>query len=91
VEQLCRLAGVFVMYAVVGPVRTKANGYAFDLWIPQAGLRPGFAYPRVQDACYARKAAISEWRDEGSIPAIVCDTVDEFVSEIAAVTAMAHP
>jgi len=72
------------MYAVVGPVRTRANGYAFDVWLPQAGLRSGFSYPRVQDACYARKAEISEWRDGGSIPAIVCETVDEFVSEIAA-------
>ena len=75
------------MYAVVGPVRTKANGYAFDVWIPKAGIRSGFSYPRVQDACYARKAEINEWRDGGSVPAIVCDTADEFVTEIAAVTA----
>jgi len=75
------------MYAVVGPVRTKANGYAFDVWIPEAGLRSGFAYPRVQEACYARKAEIHERRGAGSGPAIVCDTVDQFASEIAALTA----
>ena len=74
------------MYAVVGPVRSKANGYAFDMWIPQVGLRSGFSYLRVQDACYARKAEIKEWRDGGSIPAIACVTVDEFISEIAALT-----
>jgi hypothetical protein len=33
-------------------------------------------------------ARVVEWRDGGSIPAIVCDTVDEFVTEIAAVTAI---
>ena len=76
------------MYAVVGPVRTRANGYVFDVWIPEATIRSGFACSSVQNACCASKAEINGPRDGGSIPAIVCDTVDEFVSEAAAVAAM---
>jgi hypothetical protein len=74
------------MYAVVGPVHTKANGYAFDAWVP---VPSGFVYTRVQDACYARKVEIDKRRDGGSIPAIVCDTVDE-TSEIATLIAIVH-
>jgi len=72
------------MYTVVGPVHTKAKGYAFDVWTPEAGLRPGFPYLRVQDAHYARRAEIREYSDGGKAPALVCSTIDEFVSEIAA-------
>lgn len=76
------------MYAVIGPVYAKANGYAFDVWVPRVGLLPGFAYRCVQDACYARRAEVSGGRrNSGSVPALVCETVDEFVSEVAAVTA----
>ena len=74
------------MYAVVGPVHTKAKGYAFDVWTPQSGLCPGFAYPRVQDAHYARRVEIREYSEIGEVPALVCSTIDEFVAEIAAVT-----
>jgi hypothetical protein len=70
------------MYAVVGPVRTKAQGYAFDVWTPEAGLRPGFPYPRVQDAYYARRVEIRQYN--GEAPALVCNTIDEFDSKIAA-------
>ncbi|HZT86745.1 MAG TPA: hypothetical protein VFA12_02170 [Stellaceae bacterium] len=74
------------MYAVVGPVQIKADGYAFDVWTPEAGLRPGFPYPLVQHAHYARRAEI---RQTGS-RAMVCNTVEEFASEIAAVSHGGH-
>jgi hypothetical protein len=73
------------MYTIVGPVRTRESGYAFDVWTPEAGLRAGFAYPRVQDAYYARKAEICERCDGDRGPARICGTVDEFVSEITAI------
>jgi len=76
------------MYAVVSPVHTKAHGYAFDVWTPESGLRPGFPYPRVQDAHYARRVEIRRYA--GQAAAHVCNTIDEFDSKIAAaVTACA--
>ena len=78
------------MYTVVGPVHTQAKGYAFDVWTPEAGLRLGFPYIRIQDAHYARRAEIRQHHDRDQISARICTTIDEFVSEIAAVTAPGH-
>jgi hypothetical protein len=75
------------MYAVVGPVHTQAYGYAFDVWTPETGLCAGFLYPRVQDAHYARRVEIRQHCSGGDVPARDCETIDDFVAEIAAVTA----
>lgn len=75
------------MYMVVGPVRTTANGYAFDVWTLEAGLCAGFAYTRVEDAHYARNAEIRERRGGDSGRAIICGTSDEFFAKIAALSA----
>jgi hypothetical protein len=72
------------MLAVVGPVITRGGGYAFDSWTPEKGLSRGYAYRRVEDACYARKAEIKSHGVAPAAPMVACATVDEFASVLAA-------
>ena len=46
------------MHTVIGPILTRDGGYAFDSWTPEEGLSRGYAYRRIEDAHYARKAEI---------------------------------
>jgi hypothetical protein len=69
------------MHAVVGPVLTKDGGYSFESWTPEIGLSQSYAYRRVEDAHYARKAEIRS-RKTGA-PLVICGTVDEFASALA--------
>jgi hypothetical protein len=41
------------MQIVLGPVRTRKGGYAFDCWTPEEGLSRGYIYGRIEDAHYA--------------------------------------
>ena len=68
------------MHAVVGPVLIRGGGYSFDSWTPETGLSRSYAYRRVEDAYYARKAEIRS-RKSGA-PIVVCGTVDEFASAL---------
>jgi hypothetical protein len=70
------------MAVILGPVLTRAGGYAFDAWTPEDGLRPGYVYPRIEDACYARKAAIRAPGGGYAERIVACSTVDEFVRSI---------
>jgi hypothetical protein len=72
-------AGLLAMPIVLGPVLSREGGYAFDAWTPEHGLSRGYVYRRVEDAYYARKAAIRSptKRHPGHI--VACSTVDEFV------------
>jgi hypothetical protein len=67
------------MQIVVGPVLTRKGGYAFDCWIPEQGLSPGYTYRRVEDAHYARKVEIKSAKQGGSHKTIACSTVDQFL------------
>jgi hypothetical protein len=66
------------MQIVVGPVLTRQGGYAFDCWIPEQGLSPGYTYGRVEDAHYAPKVEIRSPKQGCSHKIIACSTVDEF-------------
>jgi hypothetical protein len=66
------------MLTVVGPVLTRKGGYAFDCWTPEQGLRLGYTYGRVEDACYARKVEIRARNEGRSNETIACSTVDDF-------------
>ena len=70
------------MRAVVGPVLIRDGGYSFASWTPETGLSQSYAYARVEDAYYARKAEIGS-RKNGA-PIVICGTVDEFASALAA-------
>ena len=79
------------MYAVIGPVYAKGNGYAFDVWVPNLGLLSGFVYSCAREACDAREAEISgRRRDAHSVPAFACETADEFISEVAVLARQGH-
>ena len=71
------------MLAVVGPVITREGGYAFDSWMPEKGLSRGYAYRRVEDAYYARKAEIKSHGTGLAAPMVACATIDEFTSIMA--------
>jgi hypothetical protein len=72
------------MHAVVGPVITREGGFAFDSWTAEKGLSRGFSYLRVEDAYYARKAEIRSRVGGDSDRMLVCSTLDEFASALAA-------
>ena len=55
------------MHAVVGPVLIRGGGYSFDSWTPETGLSRSYAYRRVEDAYYARKAGKSD-REKMALP-----------------------
>jgi hypothetical protein len=67
------------MPVILGPVLTRAGGYAFDAWTPEQGLRRGYVYPRIEDAYYALKAAIRAPAEGYGGHIVACSTVDEFV------------
>jgi hypothetical protein len=64
---------------VVGPVRTRKGGYAFDCWMPEQGLSPGYTYGRAEEAHYARNVEIRSLKQGCLDKTIACSTVDEFV------------
>jgi hypothetical protein len=69
------------MTAVVGPVLVREGGYAFDVWTPERGLRPGFRYTRAEDAYYARRVEIRDFARPGE--PVRCETLDEFQAALA--------
>jgi hypothetical protein len=71
------------MSLVIGPVLTAANGYRFDTWAAGKGTAPGYAYRRIEDAHYARNAAIMASAQDRAPAAIVCQTLDDFIARSA--------
>jgi hypothetical protein len=63
---------------VIGPIVTRAEGYAFDSWAAGEGMRLGYPYRRIEDAHYARNATIRASSRDGARGAVNCRTVDEF-------------
>ncbi len=71
------------MHTLVGPILTKEGGYAFDIWTPEEGLSCGYAYRRIEDAHYARNAEIRSRKRGRPLPALTCDTLEQFTSAVA--------
>ena len=71
------------MHVVVGPIVTRDGGFAFDSWTPEKGLSLGYAYRRIEDAHYARKAEIRSRAARFAHPMVACSTLDEFSSVLA--------
>jgi hypothetical protein len=69
---------------IIGPVLARAGAYAFSVWSPEAGLRQGYAYRRIEDAYYARRAALDGERRATGCDPVVCATLEAFQAEIAA-------
>jgi hypothetical protein len=70
------------MQTIVGPILARIDGYAFDTWTGETGLCRGFGYRRIDDAYYARTAALADDARQDQPGAIACDTVDAFVTEV---------
>ena len=69
------------MEMIIGPILKRAGGYVFDTWRSGEGFNHGYPYRRIEDANYARNAAI---RTGGaSFSAVVCHTLDEFLTQTA--------
>ena len=67
------------MKLIIGPILKRAGGYVFDTWSAGGGLDQGYPYRRIEDASYARNAAI---RGTGpALGAVVCHTLDEFLAQ----------
>ncbi len=62
-----------------GPILRRAGGYEFDTWSAGHSVEPSFSYRRLEDACYARRAAIASANGEIGLSAIGCDTAAEFI------------
>jgi hypothetical protein len=68
------------MDIVIGPILKRAGGYVFDTWNALDGLSQGYPYRRIEDANYARNATIRTGGSKADLPAIVCQTLDEFMT-----------
>lgn len=70
------------MRPVIGPILKQYDGYAFDSWMPEQGVRRSYCYQRIEDAYYALKCTIAEAaRGNRPVP-LVCATSDEFTQSI---------
>jgi hypothetical protein len=67
------------MHIVVGPVLTRAGGYAFDAWTAENGLSRGYVYRRIEDANYARNAEIRVPGKRDVHHILACSTLNEFL------------
>ncbi len=65
------------MKLIIGPILKRAGGYVFDTWRSGEGFNHGFPYRRIEDANYARNAAI---RTGGASP---CHTLEDFLAQTA--------
>jgi hypothetical protein len=69
---------------LVGPIVSQGGGFAFDTFTEVAGLTPGFAYRRVEQASYDRKMTLQALCRADGFAAIACETVGEFSRRCAA-------
>lgn len=69
------------MGIVIGPVLKCDDGYSFDICTANKGLTRGYPYRRIEDAHYARNAAIKASAQGRARAAIVCQTLDEFIAK----------
>jgi hypothetical protein len=66
------------MHLVVGPILQQFDGYAYDSWVPEFGVRRSYSYRRIEDAYYARKCAVAEAARSNRAAPIICHTAEEF-------------
>jgi hypothetical protein len=69
------------MNTIIGPILKRAGGYVFDTWDIRRGLNESYPYRRIEDANYARNAAIRDGRAGVTFGAVVCHTLDEFLAQ----------
>ena len=70
------------MNIVIGPVLSRADGYAFDTWTAGKGVTRSYTYRRIDQAYFARNAEIKASAQSRAPAAIVCQTLDEFIVKL---------
>ena len=70
------------MNIVIGPVLSRADGYAFDTWTAGRGVARSYPYRRIDQAYYARNAEIEASARSRARAAVVCQTLDEFIVKL---------
>ena len=68
------------MNIVIGPVLSRADGYAYDTWAAGMGVTRSYPYRRIDQAYYARNAEIKALVQSRAAAAIVCQTLDDFIA-----------
>ena len=69
------------MRIVIGPILRRGDGYGFDTWTAGKGVSTGYPYRRIEHADYARNAEINASARGRAPAAIVCQTLDEFITQ----------
>jgi hypothetical protein len=63
---------------LVSPIVSREGGFAFDTFSTTAGLTPGFAYRRIEQANYDRKITLQSLPRATGFAVVACETLAEF-------------
>jgi hypothetical protein len=69
---------------LVSPIVSRDGGFAFDTFSTAAGLTPGFAYRRIEQASYDRKTTLHSLPRTTGFAVVACETLGEFGCRCAA-------
>jgi hypothetical protein len=69
---------------LVSPIVSRDDGFAFDTFSKAAGLTPGFAYRRIEQASYDRKITLQSLPRASGFAVVACETLGEFSRRCAA-------
>ena len=69
---------------LVSPIVSRDDGFAFDTFSKAAGVTPGFAYRRIEQASYDRKMTLHSLPRANGFAVIACETLGEFSRRCAA-------
>jgi hypothetical protein len=68
------------MNIVIGPVLSRADGYAYDTWAAGKRVTRSYRYRRIDQAYYAWNAEIKTSAQGRGPAAIVCQTLDDLIA-----------
>jgi hypothetical protein len=69
---------------LVGPIVSRKGGFAFDIFAPDHGIRPGFCYRTIDQAHYDRRATLSGSHVPDGKLVEACNSAPEFDQRCAA-------
>jgi hypothetical protein len=68
------------MKIVIGPVLSRADGYAYDTWAAGKRVTRSYRYRWIDQAYYARNPEIKTPAQGHAPAAIVCQTLDDLIA-----------
>jgi hypothetical protein len=60
------------------PIISRNDGFAFDTFTPEEGLKLGFVYRRIEQVNYDRKATLHGLPRATGFAVVACETLGEF-------------